>query len=248
MSLTNGDLYSIFLYVLNKESLSGYARPEDFGLQLKKNNVLLLRELLGLSNDYGILQYLSKQQKGYSTLLDDKTNIFKKEIPLTFSGGYADIPADYFNYDGLMVDDAYDGVEILFSGEVAHRINNPIDSPTAEFPIATFVGSKIKMYPSTITSADLTYYANPTEPIFDYYIDVNGNIQYLDAGETYTLQAGEIGSGGETTGDVESASVELTWRDTEKIDILWMILKDAGINVLRSDITQYASVEQQMGK
>lgn len=246
--MTNGDLYNLFLFLANKQQLSGYLSIPDFALELKSKNILLLRERLGLSNDYGVGQPLSRQQKGQSTLLDDQTRIFKKKGSVTFSGGVATLPSDYFRYDALLIDGAYDGVDILFGAELGTVLNSSIDYPTEEFPYATFYQDKLEVYPSTLLTGTLYYYRTPATPVFDYYIDAAAEIQYLAVGESYTLQAGETYSDGTTSGTKNSISVELEWDDDNKLDILYMIASDAGLNLMRQDVTQYAMLKKDQGK
>ena len=214
MALTNGDLYNLIQFISNKQSLSGYIPINSFNLELQAKNIILLREKLGLTDDYGMGQWISRQQKGQSTLLDDQTNKFKKESTLNFTSGEANLPSDYFRYDYVLVDGALDGVDILFGAELGRVINNAIDAPTTQFPYATFVENKLRIYPNTIGSATLGYYRVPTTPVFDYYVNNIGEIVYLGAGVVYTLQTGETGSAGQTAGtNVTSLSVELEWND-----------------------------------
>jgi len=240
MALTNGDIYKFILFAANKSSIGGYIRPTDYNNQLKINSSVLLREVLGITNDWGLGQPISQKQKGYSTLLDDKTKPFKKRATLSFSGGVSALPSDYYTYDSIRVDGALEGVEVLFGGEVARRLSSYIDVPDTEYPVGEFVGDTFEIYPSTILSAKLIYYRNPITPVFDYYIDANGVINYLDEGATYILQTDEVGSAGQTSGTVTSSSVEMEWRDQEKMDIAWMICRNFGINIQRQDLTTYA--------
>ena len=234
MSLTNGDLYNTLKFLANKQQLGGNIRINDFNTQLKTQSTILLREKLA--------------QKGTSAFLDDETNMFKKKGTLSFSGGNANIPADYFRYDSIRVSGAYEDVEVLFSGEVSHRLQNAIDNPTTLFPVGEFIGSKFYIYPTTITSADIVYYKQPTTPVFDYYIDGYGDIQYMPVGTTHELVAGEEYSDGSTSGTVTSVSVESEFGDDGKIDLLYLIGKAFGLNLQRGDIFQAMNQMQNEGK
>lgn len=248
MALNNGDLYKMFCYIANKEGTGGYANTDNFNLAIKTNSVILLRELTGITNDFNFGSPISRRQKGMSYLLDDKTNKFKKKDSVSFSSGIGALPSDYFRFDSLRTSGALEDVELLFSGEVSHRLGNFIDSPDTEFPACEIIGNSVYIYPSTITSGSLVYYRYPASAKFDFYIDANGDIQYLTVGQNYTLQAGEVGSAGQTSGAVASSSVELEWADPEKIDIVWLCLKQLGINLLRQDLFQISDKIESEGK
>lgn len=246
--LNNGELYKLFCYIANKTSLGGYANPDNFNLSLKTNSIILLRELTGITNDFNFGVPVSRRQKGMSYLLDDKTNKFKKKGNISFSSGIATLPNDYFRFDSLRTTGAQEDVELLFSSEVSHRLSNYIDAPDTEFPACEIIGSSVYIYPPTISSGSLVYYRYPEVAKYDFYIDADGNVQYLEVGQTYTLKANEVGSAGQTSGNVVSTSVELEWDDPEKIDIIWLCLKQLGVNLSRQDLYQISDKIQSEGK
>lgn len=240
--MTNGDLYNLVLYIGNKENFGGYLNADQFQAQLRIANVVLLKELLGITNDYNFGAPVSRRQKGQNTILDDATNVFKKKTAKSFSSGVTTLPTDYFKYDILRMTTTGKKIDILSSPEVAQRMSSQIDYPTTDFPIAEIVAKSLYVYPTTITTADLIYYRYPTDPIFDYYVDASGELIYLVNGLTHVLTAGEVDSAGQTSGSTfTSTSVELEWGDSEKIDVAWILIRNMGINLSRQDITQYAN-------
>lgn len=234
MSLTNFDLYKTLEFLFNKEAMGGYLNVDKFNLQLKTQPVLLLRDKLN--------------NKGKSTLLDDDTNIFKKESTLSFTAGSATLPNDYLRYDSIRVANAYEDVEILFSGETSRRLNNFIDIPTTLFPIGEFIGNKFNIYPTTLSSADLVYYRKPVDAVMDFYINNIGELIYLAAGSTHTLTTGQVGSAGQTSGTVTSLTVELEFGDDLKMEVAYLIAKSLGLNLQRGDMFAAADKLQKEGK
>jgi len=234
MSLTNFDLYKTLEFLFNKEAMGGYLNVDKFNLQLKTQPVLLLRDKLN--------------NKGKTTLLDDDTNVFKKKDTLSFTAGLANIPADYLRYDSIRVASAYEDVEILFSGEASRRLENFIDVPTALFPIGEFIGTKFYIYPATISSADIIYYRKPVDAVMDFYINNIGELVYLAAGGSHLLTTGEIGSHGQTSGTVNSLTVELEFGDDLKMEIAYLIAKSLGLNLQRGDMFAAADKLQKEGK
>lgn len=234
MDLTNFDLYKTLEFLFNKEAMGGYLNVDKFNLQLKTQPVLLLRDKLN--------------NKGKSTLLDDDTNVFKKKSTLSFTAGSATIPGDYLRYDSIRVEGAYADVEPLFSGEIANRLNNFIEAPTALFPIGEFIGNKFNIYPTTLSSADLIYYSKPVDAVMDFYINNIGELIYLAAGSTHTLTTGQVGSAGQTSGTVTSLTVELEFGDDLKIEVAYLIAKSLGLNLQRGDMFAAADKLQKEGK
>jgi len=234
MSLTCFDLYKTLQFLFNKEAMGGYLNVDKFNLQLKTQPVLLLRDKLN--------------NKGKSTLLDDDTNMFKKKDILSFTAGVANLPSDYLRYDSIRVDNAYDDVEPLFSGEIAHRLQNFIDEPTALFPIGEFIGTKFYIYPTSVSSAEIVYYRKPVDAVMDFYINAIGELIYLPVGGSHVLTAGEVGSLGQTNGTMTSLSVELEFGDDLKMEVAYLIAKALGLNIQRGDMFAAADKLQKEGK
>lgn len=235
MAFTNIDVYNLCKYLINKSSLSGFIRIDDFNLNLRVANVLLLKERLGLSNDFGLAPTFRKE-KGKSTLTDDETNRFKSRSTISLSSGIGSLPNTYFKYDDLRVEGALEPVEVLTSGEVSKRLSDAIDFPDENFPIAEILGNSLYVYPDTISSATLTFYRYPVSPNLSYYIDVDGNIVPLAAGATHTLTTGEVGMNGETSGTITSTTVEHEWSQEVAPDLAYIIVRNMGINLGRQDV------------
>lgn len=245
--MNNGNLYNLALYIGNKENFGGWLNADRFQEQLEIANIVLLKELLGITNDFNFGAPVSRRQKGMNTILDDSTNIFKKKSSVSFSSGVAILPNDYFKYDILRQATTGKKIDILSSPEVAQRNSSYIDAPSINFPIAEIIGKSLNVYPTTISTADLVYYRYPVTPVFDYYVDAAGELVYLENGEEHVLTEGEIDSAGNTSGTFTSQSVELEWGDSEKIDITWLIIKNMGINLSRQDILGIANNIQKEG-
>jgi hypothetical protein len=234
----------------NKSSFGGNIRVDDFARNLNIASIVLLKERLGITNDFQLGAPVSRKQKGTSFLLDDSTNIFKKKQTLSFSSGVATLPTDYFKFDAIRNTNALEDVEVLHAGELARRLNNAIDFPSVEYPMGEFIGNTFNIYPTGITgTTTLIYYRYPTAAVFDYYINADGEIVYLPEGAAaYTLQAGEVYSDGTTSGAKNTISVELNWGDESKIDIAWLVCKYMGMNLLRGDVFQASDRIETIGK
>lgn len=248
MAFKNSDIYSLCRYLVNKEQQSGYMNIDDFNLNSKMANVVLLKEKLGLSNDYNLGVPISRRQKGLSSISEDQVIQFKEKSPISFSSGIASLPAEYFHYETARVSGAYEPVEMLNSAELSRRLNNAIDTPDELFPAAEIIGNSIYIYPTTITAATLIFYRYPVTPVTDFYIDANGEIIIMAEGATHILASGETGSAGQTAGTtVTSLTVEHEWGRDCAIEMAWIILKNMGVNTSRADVFQVADKIQKEG-
>ena len=78
-------------------------------------------------------------------------------------------------------------------------LHNLMGRRLTSYPICYRVGSNLNFYPTNVTSVDVIYVEWPDVPFLDYYIDVNGQVQYFDEGDgSHFWDAGEIDSDGET--------------------------------------------------
>jgi hypothetical protein len=82
-------------------------------------------------------------------------------------------------------------------------------------------------------------------PFFDYYTDANYNVKYLTNGQTYTLGASEVYRDGTSSGKVVGVSHELKWPDTDKINIISLLLEKLGVSLQSPEISQYAMTKEQ---
>ena len=80
----------------------------------------------------------------------------------------------------------------------------------------------------------------------DYYYDGNDNLVYLVAGGSHTLAGDEIGPNGEVAPTlINSTTVELEWREDDKIRIIAKILEKAGANLKAQDTVAISNMIQQ---
>jgi len=176
-------------------------------------------------------------------------NDFRRKVDITFTAGAYDLSntSDYGHYASLFTsyNGAYRRIDILTDSGLAERRSNMLAPRLSEHPAAVINGTDILIYPTDITAAEFTYLKLPSIPVYDYYLTSYGEQIALAAGQTYTLQTGEIGSAGQTSGSVSSTTVELEWSPLYHIEFANELLKMVGVNLKDEQVRQYASAAQQ---
>ena len=228
--MTNNDLYKSLLNILRKESKGLAVSPDAFTDYLKVEN-------LALFNDY----YKVFEQ---TRIVSDAIKHLKTSSTRTLTIGYVSAPGDYAHLTALHVGSETTLIDEVTDEEWVFRADDALTVPTEDYPIARLADTNIYVLPNTIDSITVLYLRNPTTPYFDYYTDVNLNIQYLTAGQSYALQASEVYRDGTTVGTMSSLTVELEWQDLDKIKILHRILTKFGVSMDEQLVAQYATSKE----
>jgi len=140
----------------------------------------------------------------------------------------------------------YPKVEFVSDEEYDDRREDTVLDPYDDNPIATMAGNFIYLTWQGFATRDVevTYYSYPQTPYCDYYLDVNGVMQFLDAGESHVWATREIDSLGvtHTLGDPNWASrtVELAYEIDLHWEFMMNILSAAGVKLEKPQVTQYA--------
>jgi len=238
--MTNADIRNLINTILREDLRGNPLSPSGF-------NDLLVVENINLFD-----WFLDRYE--FTSEVSDAISIFKKEVQgasLTVNTTTQKItlPDDFARHRYLMY--RYNGTDyrnfdIVTDGEWGDRLGSSIKVPSLKNPVGNYQGSVLRYSPSTIQSSYLYfgYFGYPTEPYYDYYIDTGDREVALSVGETHTWITGEVDSSGteHTTGDddYESQTVELEWRDSEKLKIAYRILASMGISLSEPQFFQYA--------
>jgi hypothetical protein len=220
--MNNWQLYNLIHLIPNKDVYSNWLTPEQFELELIAKNIRLMRNLLGLPERYqpGTMQAGPSASRTIETdllpfLRSRNVAVTSQEITLT----------DWYYINDWYTDDSL-AAEIISQQEVGMRINHPIKKATIKYPFATVTENGLKVWPSTVTRATVSYYRTPKAPIFRTSVNTtDGSLEYNS-----------------------TASDELEWADHNKLDILHMIMQDMGVNIERPDLTQLANKLVEGGK
>lgn len=218
--MTNWDLYELLHIVANKDVKSNWLTPEQFEAELKAKNIRLMRDRLGLPERYQ--PGTAQAGASGSTVLENDLMPFLKNSTVNLTNQETNLSDWYYINDFYTPLSVF--TEIISQQELSGRIRNPIRVASEKYPFATRTTKGLKVWPSTITQITVSYYRKPVEPTFVTTVNP-------------------------TTGFLEySASVELEWRDENKIDILNLIMQDMGVNIEKQDLAQLAQKLVEGGK
>jgi hypothetical protein len=202
-------------------------------------NVVINRDLNGASlnkDDYeaelnaqSLRLFNSKlPQVGITKKVDKDLSPFFCKVTKVAVRGSIDLTAENPAFIASMIPNPFTarGFDEVTAGELPDRLMNAITEPTLSDPIIVIGGdNRFDVYPSGILGATIMYYKYPSKATVVYTHD------------PVTLRP-----------IYDPSSVELEWSDTCKIDLAYMILRDAGMNVNRHDIEQFADSVVKSGK
>jgi len=164
----------------------------------------------------------------------------------------ADIGGDTFGFWVSCVTTAvYNGmvrrIDLISHSEYERRLTNMLSPTLTQNPCARIDADNVRIVPTDIASVVFTYLKFPTQPVFDYYVDGNRNIQYLAVSATHTLTGSEIGSSGEVAPtEVTSNTIELAYGEEYHAEFFEYMLSRLGTRA--RDPIVYQSAETQQAK
>lgn len=235
--MNNGRLWDIVHSILKKESKGNTITPDRFTFLLQQCHY-----------EYYNQQY--EKFAGSQTITDSMRPFVVTDESVTFTTGNATVASldnTYKHLIGARVTSGDVAIDIVPPHVWNMWIGDAVMKGTTTYPIMTLDETNLKIYPTSITTAKVSYLkAADNEPFFDYYIDANYDVQYLTEGQSaYTLKTSEVYRDGTTSGDVTSISYDLEWEDMDKVNIISMLLEKIGVSLQAPDVAQYAmSLEQ----
>jgi hypothetical protein len=237
MTLNDGLNYINFM--VNKENSGGNLDPKRFGYVLQAVNIELFNQKVAEAQMYAL-----QNKVPFDETIDSFKILreFRAESTITFTSGTYNLTAlTSYSYWVRMLTQ-YNGfnreVELVTDKELINRRSNLLGKKLQEYPAAKIIGNLIKIYPTDIATAEFTYLNRPATPIFDYYLDANQNMIYFPAGTNHTLATGETGSANQTSGTINSLTVELSWNPDYHMDFFNAVLMKLAANLQNEQMKQ----------
>ena len=164
------------LAIVNKQNF-GYITPNDFNLYAKQAQLDIFEDVFYRYNQW--VSIINSKRQGNEKAATDYADIIKniEEVIDTFSvytplaqdtNSVFDIPNDYYLLNKVYYNDNRE-IERVSNGRIIHLLSSNLTSPTVTYPAYVLNGSKITVYPTTITSNVSTQYIRkPKDPKWTY--------------------------------------------------------------------------------
>jgi hypothetical protein len=242
MAYTNNDILNIINFTIRKDTNGQPLTQERFTNLLDMRGLEYFEEMY---DRYEQTQEMTDSLKRFkvtnSSLTPSGTNY------LTIPTNYAHSGYLYYKKEGIDIRP----VEIVSDDQFMMRQSSSIEVPSSSYPIARFTTDYIEYLPATLDDNyfTLSYLRYPTSPVYDYYIDANGIVQYLEVGEGHNWSDGETDSSGVVHNEAStsvsgyeytSQTVELDFNEEDKLKIAAKILQSMSISINEAGVFQYA--------
>jgi hypothetical protein len=227
--MNNWDIISLVNIILRKNINGGSFDENGYETAINASSLRLFKRKLGLPEEYTPGTAIAQQGVGLSKKIDQDLWPFYKVVTKAVVDGLIDLTAENPAYMADFIPNPQTGrsFDEVTSDELGERLTNAITAPTMADPICCrYEQNKYEIYPSGILGARVNYYKYPTPAVVRW------------TRNSVTLKP-----------EYDAAnSVELEWSDINKVDIAYMILRDAGMSVERRDVEQYANELVKTGK
>ena len=174
------NIHSFIKRQLKKER-SSWLTPEGIDQAINRASLDLFNEYIGHVKQFqqGILLTggPERSKKIYNSLRP-----FKKTATVALTSGVGSLPTDYA-YDSMVRTTAGIEAKVIDDKDWSFWSNRITAAPTNEKPIVRLEGSNIELYPTTVTSINISYWSLPTDVEWAYTIS-NGRPLYDDGSST----------------------------------------------------------------
>lgn len=227
------ELYKGLNVLANADGTDDYFGIDDFNRKIPEEQLNFIIDVMEEERKRGSLR---KPMTDY--LLAATTKAVDADF-ITAQPYSWELPGDYLRMDSMVYISATSTVpnkpvELISAAEYVRRCSDVLAPPMEENyvayieegdsthqkgdsygdPVAYYeTGRWILCFPRLTTGTwGMFYIRKPTDPFLDYYIDADGDIQFMSepTAGNHTLAVGEVYRDGTTTGTMTSATVELT--------------------------------------
>lgn len=226
--ISNKDVFDIVQSLAQKQK-HGTISISEYDKYANMASMDLFNERMGSERDYYKLgKGIAKTGPGMNKQVDASLNPFLvPDKSIVLASGTGLLPSDCELIDTVSVG----GVDAKWvpKFKVNSYLKSTIDVPTAAYPIYSDSGldestkaSVIKVYPTTITAAIVTYYRTPKPVKYGYTVDTVKNRPVYQ----------------------ESSTVNFEWSGTEKLQLVFRICKYLGLAIRDNELIQVSEQEK----
>jgi hypothetical protein len=230
--MNNGQIFDLVNILIRKEKEGDTITPADFSKLL---------DMCSLEKGNADYSYFER-----SRVVTDSIRSLMKSVAVGLSSGVGDFIAeapDYWHENTVTTSTAK--LDILTSFQYDDYKYSDLLKPTTDYPVCKISGDDIYVLPISISTVDFNYLSVPNTPFYDYYIDVDDNYVYMPVGSSHLLVAGEEYRDGTTSGTVNSISVEMSYPNNERVQVVYLLLSKLGIALNDQDAVEYGLGKEQ---
>jgi hypothetical protein len=169
-------VYKLMLYIISKNAQSGYYSPTDFNRTINQASISYVNYLIGQVQQYQYGRPEPRVGLGMNDVVRQSLTAFAHKRTLSITSGVADYPSDYQIVDSMLTT-GNKPIRYAQQNYLAAYLNSVID-PVSTNPIFLMENEGFRFYPSTLTSAILTYIGTPNEIVYAYELDSSGRQKY----------------------------------------------------------------------
>lgn len=232
MILSNENIYNLVKGIIRKESRGGVFTPDDFNLRFPT----LVRERY---------DYKKREMERTSDITEDMEHYLASVTPVYAGSGQYAKPANFEKHLGAMavVNGTYRHLDLITRMEYTQL--NSLTQPTLRHPVMYYENGYYYVKPPTSQGVQIHYMVSPVEPFLDYYTDNERNIVFLVTGAKIDEGVGTLKTGSSfTLGSYTSETVECDLSSSDKIAVMYMLLKQYGVSLPDEMLLQYGMNEQ----
>ncbi len=241
MAINVDEVYKTVLLILNKEQ-RGYITPDEFNKVATQVQLETFEKYFEDENQQWRVNENDTEYANRLKNVDDKISVFKTSnvpgahVPATPSTpGYFPEPTDLYRI-GTVIYKGSTELQRVQPNELLFVQMSDLTTPTTDFPVYTYEGNKLYVYPDSIidpTDITVTYLKKPADVVWSYYIHT--------ATGGYVYNDGVPPGVGYTGPFPASGSVDFELHPSEQTDVIIKILMYSGVVIRDPQIIQIAA-------
>lgn len=158
------------LSILSKDN-RGYITPFEFNLYAKQAQLEIFTNYMEQYSDAVLKSIARGYGEGYSAVpknISESLDIFYTSANLTGSLNVFTVPSDYYFLEKIVYNTTKE-IEKVSHRKILNLLNSNLTAPTEFYPVYTFSGSDITVFPNTIISSVSAHYLRmPLDPKWTY--------------------------------------------------------------------------------
>tara|TARA_R100000234_G_scaffold25439_1_gene14733 strand:- start:1673 stop:2407 length:735 start_codon:yes stop_codon:yes gene_type:complete len=227
MAVNIDDVYQKVLAIANKEQ-RGYITPQEFNLFANQAQKEIFEQYFYDLNQFKRVPGSRQYESDMTSIINDKLSSFTKHVPLTsvseeFGIQQFNVPVDFYRFQNARTSFDLDGIHIekLTKTNFFNARTSPLTKATRERPLMYISEQNNQIFIQSSTNSPiqrftLQYFKKPEKPNWTYIISPGSHTALYD------------GSAG------NAQNFEL--HPSEESELVYKILKLAGISMVRDDI------------